>query len=305
MDVGDADQAFARLNAGNRRVRGSLVYDVEADVSCFKAIADAFTSDVMNLFAGAGDTSEHPVFVVGMPRSGTTLVEQILASHPDVHGAGELNLLSEVSGGALFPTLGRELPAWGRAYAERLAALAPGKRRVVDKMPSNFQFLGLIQLMLPNARIIHCRRDPIDTCLSCYSRKFADRQDFSYDLRDLGRYYRAYEDLMDHWRRLLPHDRLLEVRYEDLVNDLRTEAERLVAFCGLEWNEACLDFHRTDRPVQTASVNQVRQPIYRSSVSRWKQYARHLEPLLGALGAHCGRVSVSARPPASTDRAVV
>jgi hypothetical protein len=141
----------------------------------------------------------------------------------------------------------------------------------------------MIRLMLPNARIVHCRRDPVDTCLSCYSKKFAGSQDFAYDLRDLGRYYRAYDSLMDHWRQLLPPGRLFEVRYEDLVEDLRVEAGQLVGFCGLDWDEACLDFHQTSRPVRTASVNQVRLPIYRTSVGRWKPYAAHLGPLLAAL----------------------
>ena len=288
MDVGEPDRAFARLDAGNRRMRASLGYDVASDVARFETIARAFPPELMRRLAGEGEPSDRPIFVVGMPRSGTTLVEQILASHPEVHGAGELNLLNEVAGSALpAPSPGlsrRTLAAWGTTYATRVAALAPGKRRVVDKMPSNFQFAGLIGLMLPNARIIHCRRDPIDTCLSCYSKKFAGRQDFAYDLGELGRYYRAYAALMDHWRGLLPSDRLLEVAYEDLVDDLPAQARRLIGFLGLDWDDACLDFHRTSRAVRTASVNQVRQPIYRTSVARWRPYAAHLGPLLAALG---------------------
>jgi hypothetical protein len=177
-----------------------------------------------------------------------------------------------------------DLAALGRAYADQVAALAPDKRRVVDKMPGNFQFAGLIALMLPGARIIHCQRDPIDTCLSCYSKRFTGRQDFAYDLGDLGRYYRAYDTLMAHWRALLPPERFIEVRYEDVVADLRGEAERLVGFCEVAWDEACINFHRTARPVRTASVNQVRQPIYRTSLARWTSYEAHLQPLLAALG---------------------
>ena len=292
MDVGEADRAFAHLTAGNRRVRGALAYDVEADVSRFAAVARTFTPELMDRLGGAGFGDERPLFIVGMPRSGTTLVEQILASHPQIHGAGELGLLDEVVGRAWprgFPPsasdlAGADLSALGRAYAERVGALAPGSRRVVDKMPSNFPFAGLIALMLPGARILHCRRDPVDTCLSCYSKRFAGRWDFAYDLGDLGRYYRAYDALMAHWRALLPSERFAEVRYEELVGNLRGEAERLIAFCGLAWDDACLDFHRTVRPVRTASVNQVRQPIYRTSLARWKPYAAHLGPLLAALG---------------------
>jgi hypothetical protein len=231
-----------------------------------------------------------------MPRSGTTLTEQILASHPKVHGAGELTalqrMLNSVAGpdrkllgypqmmSALLP---QDLATLGRAYVERLAALAQGKPRVVDKMPANFQFAGLVHLMLPNARIIHCRRDPIDVCLSCYSKNFSERKDFAYDLRELGLYYRAYEALMAHWRGLLPPERFIEVDYEAVVDDLEGQARRLVAFCGLDWDEACLDFHQTSRQVRTASVNQVRRPIYRSSLARWKPYEHHLAPLIEAL----------------------
>jgi tetratricopeptide (TPR) repeat protein len=295
MDAGEPDQAFARLDAGNRRMRAAIRYDVAADEDRLAAMARAFTPELMARLAGGGDPSEMPIFIVGMPRSGTTLVEQILASLPGVHGAGELNVLNEVVGAARLDVakgLGSPPPgalaALGRAYAARVAAVAPGHRRVVDKMPGNFQYAGLIALALPNARIVHCRRDPVDTCLSIFSKKFTGRQDFAYDLAELGRYYRAYDALMAHWRGLLAPERLLEVRYEDLVGDLEGEARRLVAFCGLPWDGACLDFHRTTRPVRTASVNQVRQPIYRTSVARWKPYAAHLGPLLAALGDLAG-----------------
>jgi hypothetical protein len=231
-----------------------------------------------------------------MIRSGTSLIEQVLASHPEVHGAGELTVLADAAAGAIgpdraalgypgfAPTLTAEdLAAVGRAYVDQVAALAPGKRRVVDKLPANFQFAGLIHRALPNARIIHCRREAVDTCLSIYSKRFVGRQDYAYDLRELGLYHRGYETLMDHWRGLLPADRFIEVDYEDVVGDLEAQARRLVAFCGLDWNAACLDFHKTQRPVRTASANQVRQALYRTSVGRWKPYERHLGPLLTAL----------------------
>jgi tetratricopeptide (TPR) repeat protein len=290
MDVGEPDRAFAHLDRANRQRRAGFTYDVEADVDRFAAIARSFSHARAAEAPGLGDPSDLPVFVVGMPRSGTSLIEQILASHPEVHGAGELKALGQVVAGAaeLANRPGRDLAALGRAYVERAAPLAAGKRRLVDKMPGNFQYAGLIRLILPNARIIHCRRNPLDTCLSCYSKKFNERQDFAYDLRELGLYYRAYDQLMTHWRALLPAERFIEVRYEDVVDHLEAEARRLIAFCGLEWDAACLDFHQTRRPVLTASAAQVRQPLYRTSLARWELYRSHLAPLLQALGLAAG-----------------
>jgi tetratricopeptide (TPR) repeat protein len=296
MDVGDAGHAFAHLNAGNRLRRDSLSYDARADVARIEAIAAAFSPDLMRRYAGLGDPSQLPIFIVGMPRAGTTLIEQILASHPDVHGGGELTqlgaLIDEASsfGGVLYgyPQLlshltSERLAQLGGAYCEQIASLALGRRRVTDKTPANFLYAGLIHLMAPNGRIIHCRRDPRDTCLSCYTTLFSSGQRFTYDLGELGAYYRSYAGLMDLWRELLPPDRFTEVRYEAVVADLEGEARRLVAFCGLEWDEACLDFHKTERQVRTASANQVRQPLYRGSVGRWERYADHLAPLTAAL----------------------
>ncbi len=176
------------------------------------------------------------------------------------------------------------------------APLAPRARRITDKMPANFRYAGLIHLALPNARIVHMRRDPVDTCLSCFSILFGGDQPFTYDLGELGRYYRAYQRLMEHWRAVLPPGVMIEVQYEALVGDFEPEARRILAHCGLEWNEACLDFHQTERPVHTASSVQVRQPIYRSSVGRWRPDAEELRPLLDALAAS------NARPEASDAR---
>jgi tetratricopeptide (TPR) repeat protein len=297
MDIGDADQAFAHLDAGARLYRRGLRYDVEADLAEMKAMARSFDAERLARSAGLGDASEQPIFIVGMPRSGTTLVEQILASHAQVFGAGERSALEQAAmarlGSGLSPLARAErmaaftpadLAALGESYAAGAAALAPGYRRVTDKMPSNFRLIGLIRLILPHARIIHCRRDPRDTGLSCYARKFSRGQNFTYDLRELGLYYRGYAGLMDHWRAIVPPDRLLEIAYEDVVENLEAEARRLIAFCGLDWDEACLAFHRTSRQVRTASVNQVRQPLYRSSLARWRPYQRHLGPLIEAAG---------------------
>jgi tetratricopeptide (TPR) repeat protein len=301
MDLGEVDQAFAHLDAGNRLHRATLTYDVQADVAQFATLAQVFDAESLNAPAGSGRPSDRPVFIVGMPRSGTTLVEQILASHPQVFGAGELSLLErliiEKTGPHLAPTdrarrLGRldggDLAALGAAYVEAISRLDPSAQRITDKMPANFRFAGLIRRMLPNARIINCRRNPLDVGLSCYARRFSRGQGFTYDLHDLGVYHRAYDALTAHWRRSIPVDRWLDVDYEAVVGDLETEARRLIAFLGLDWDGACLDFHRNGRVVRTASVNQVRQPIYRSAVARWKPYERHLEPMRKALAGEAG-----------------
>ncbi len=297
MDAGEAEPAFAHLAEGNRLKRATIDFDVESAANWLSDIAMTFDRERMTRFASAGDPSAMPIFIVGMPRSGTTLVEQILASHPQVQGAGELTILQKmvdrISGPDLRPIgypqlveqlLPEDLARLGGHYVERLRGLSQGRSRVVDKMPANFLYAGLIHLILPNARIIHCRRDAVDTCLSCYTKLFHGEQKFAYELRELGLFYRAYERLTDHWAKLLPAQRYTEVCYESVVDDLESEARKLIAFCGLEWNEACLEFHKTQRPVRTASVNQVRQPIYRASVGRWKAHARHLGPLLDALG---------------------
>ena len=294
LDLGDSARAFHYLNEGNRMKRATFSYDAEATSRWVASIAETFSADLLAAKAGLGAASAMPVFVLGMPRSGTTLVEQILASHPAVHGAGELRHVQKlVDGLGVFPQAvpgltAEQLAAMGQAYAAEVGKLAQGKAHVVDKMPSNFLYAGLIRLMLPNARIIHSRRDPVDTCLSCYSKLFANEQSFTYDMGELGRFHRDYQKLMAHWRAVLPASHFLEVDYEAVVDDLETEARRMLEFLGLPWNDAVLEFHRTERPVLTASVNQVREPIYRSSAGRWRAHAAELQPLLAALGLDQG-----------------
>ncbi len=287
------EEAFAHLQKGNAIKRRTIAYDESREIGGMDAIAAAFTPEHMQELRGSGHPCEVPVFVLGMVRSGTTLVEQILASHPDVHGAGEMTYLPELvregQAGKDFPAGFAALPPdrlrqLGAAYAARLTAIAPKARRVVDKQPYNFLQVGLIHLALPDARIIHVKRDPLDTCFSCYSLMFAGDVGFVYDLGELGRYYKAYEALMDHWREVLPEGAMLEVQYEDLVNDLPGQARRIVEYCGLKWDERCLEFHKSSRVVVTASLYQVRQPVYKSSVGRAQAYASHLGPLREALG---------------------
>ena len=291
LEAGDAARAFAHLGRGNGSQRSLLEFDVDEQLAVMEAMARALDAETIRQLAGGGHDSDRPVFIVGMPRSGTTLVEQILASHPLVHGAGELPLMGQlagrlpVAGDGLSEALSPDaLATLGGEYAKRVRALAPGAARVTDKMPGNFLFAGLIHLMLPHARIIHCIREPLDTCLSCYETKFATGNRFAYDLRELGLHYRGYRRLMEHWRTVLPADRFIEVRYEEVVADLEGQAGRLLAFCGLDWDEACLQFHRTRREVWTASASQVRRPLYRSSVRRAQGYEAYLGPLVEALG---------------------
>jgi hypothetical protein len=231
-----------------------------------------------------------------MLRSGTTLVEQIVARHPLVFGGGELKHFAKAIANtpakqgrcSQFPEMvaslsGDDLRYLGRCYLDELKRLAPNPARITDKMPANYLFVGLIHLALPNATIIHMIRDPHDTCISCFSTLFTEPQPHTYDLAELGRYYRSYQALMVNWRRVLPPGRILDVHYEDLVANPEATARRIIAHCGLEWDARCLDFHRTTRPVLTASATQVRQPIYTNSVGRWRAYEALLQPLLAEL----------------------
>jgi Sulfotransferase family len=300
-DLKEWERAFPHFIEGARIKRERLAYDANADAARTQRIVALIDSDFVSRLRGAGDPSEVPVFVLGMPRSGTTLTEQIIASHPEVYGAGELNELMDI---VQQPTVGlafRPFPdnlenltpeiltAWGQAYVGRLRERAPTARRITDKMPANYLALGLIPLLLPRAKIIHVQRNPADTCVSCFTRLFNRHQDATYDLAELGHHYGLYARLMDHWRRILPAGSFLEVQYEDIVADTEYQARRLIDFCGLEWNSACLAFHKNKRSVRTASVTQVRQPIYNSSVHRWKHYEKFLEPLLASLGEYAPR----------------
>jgi tetratricopeptide (TPR) repeat protein len=294
-DLGDYDRAFAALHHANAIKRREFGFDIAEAEAHYRAIEETFSADFLDRHADQGDPSELPIFVVGMPRSGTTLVEQILTSHPDVHGAGELPDLvglARTLPGLLetetpYPAClgGADAVPWkdlGAQYVAGLRRHAPESRFITDKLPENHQKVGLISLILPRARIIHCRRDPVDTCLSSYKLLFTTGQKFSYDLRELGCLYRLYDRLMRHWARVLP-GRVLDVRYEEMVTDQEAQTRRLLAHCGLEWDESCLRFHEVERKVLTASATQVRRPIYKDSVQKWRRYEAHLGPLLEAL----------------------
>ncbi|NWB46006.1 tetratricopeptide repeat-containing sulfotransferase family protein [Pseudomonas gingeri] len=290
LDTGDSARAFHHLDTGNRLKRSTFAYDSQTARQWMQSIAGLFSDEFQSARQGQGAASSLPVFIVGMPRSGTTLVEQILASHPRVQGAGELSSLRlAVENQGRFPQnlancSAQDLARVGHDYLERIKPLVDARDRLVDKMPGNFVYAGLIPLILPGARIIHCRRDPVDTCLSCYSKQFSGEQLFTYDQTELGQFYRDYDALMRHWRQLLPAESFIEVDYESVLDDLEGQARRLISFIDLPWDEACLDFHKTRRVVRTASVNQVRQPLYKTSKGRWRAHAEHLGPLLAALG---------------------
>jgi tetratricopeptide (TPR) repeat protein len=309
-DIGEFDRAFEQWLKANALIRQDIDYDEAADEQFFHQIVERFDSGLFDRFQTAGDPSSVPIFILGMPRSGSTLVEQILASHPQVLGAGELPGLHIVANSTLgsdnrpapFPacvsTFGvHDFRRLGRAYLDTLVPLPDGKSRLTDKAPTNFVYVGLIRLMLPNAKIIHTMRDPIDTCLSCFSKYFTTAIKFSCDLGELGRFYRRYTELMDHWRKVLPTGSMLDVGYENVVDNLEEQARRLIDFCGLPWDDRCLSFHKTKRPVTTASCVQVRQPLYRSSLERWRRYEAHLGPLLVELPKRSTAQSSEVPPP--------
>jgi len=293
-DVGDHRRAFDHMLAGNALKRRQVDYDEAKALARLDRIRAVFTADLIREKAGRGDPSPLPIFIVGMPRSGTTLIEQILASHPAVFGAGELREMARLSAqigaadAVVFPEAvaglsGEALRGIGARYVEAARRLAPYAQRVTDKMPGNFSLAGLIHLALPNARIIHACRDARDTAFSCFSLLFASGLEFTYDLGELGRYYRGYLALMAHWRAVLPRGVMLEVHYEEVVADLERQARRIIDHCGLEWDDACLSFYKTERSVLTASATQVRRPIYQSSIGRWRPHAERLQPLLREL----------------------
>ena len=296
---GDYDGAAENLRQGNDlcqtlwRAQGQS-YDPAEHTAFVDRLIAACTPEFFARTRGFGVESERPVFIVGLPRSGTTLTEQILASHPRVYGAGELNLLKQ-DFDALPGAVAADLPPveclarlddkaarqLATAHLARLAERDAAADRVVDKMPENYLYLGLLAVLFPRARIIHCRRDLRDVAVSCWMTHFRHIR-WAADHEHIAARFADYRRIMGHWRRGLPAP-VLEVDYEETVADLEGVARRLVSWCGLEWDPACLAFHETARPVRTASVTQVRQPVYSRSVARWKHYEAHLAPLMDRL----------------------
>jgi tetratricopeptide (TPR) repeat protein len=290
---GDTAHAFECFEQAN--VIQKLTFDIAAYRTWIDRIINVFTADFFAQWRDVGHASDLPVFVVGMPRSGTTLTEQIIASHPQAGGAGELNRLrrfAERYGYRKDPgTVARNLSALGQKgiaeLAENVLGLlkfhAPNASRIVDKMPHNFETLGFIALLFPKARVIHCVRNPADNCWSCYQNRLSKGHPYAKDLTTLGLYYREYVRLMEHWRRVLPMP-IHESRYEDMTSNPEQSVRNILGFLGLPWDPACLDFHKSEATVSTISHHQVRQPVYRSSVERWRRYEKQLAPLIEALG---------------------
>jgi len=287
--LGSFDEAFESFSKGN--LLAGFNFDSEKHTKKIDCRIAAFLPEVMGKLTRAFNRSERPVFIVGMPRSGTTLVEQIVAGHSEVFGAGELRFLPDLVHSlpsTVYPvdieTITREvLDGLAKQYLDRLDELDQIATRVTDKMPRNFLDLGLIALLFPGARIIHCIRDPLDTCLSIFFQDFTSTHDYSSDLASIGYYYKEYQRLMLHWQTVIDIP-IFEVRYEELVDQQEQISREMIEFCGLSWDAHCLEFHQQKRTVATASYDQVRRPIYRSSLARWKNYETYLEPLKEALG---------------------
>jgi len=294
-DMRRYDDAFAAYAEGNR-LKHTLISPNEAGkVALVERVRAVFDEQFFASRPRPVRADKAPIFIVGMPRSGTSLIEQILSTHPDIHGAGELPELEDLVF-ALAMEAGKPVEAYpdvaamlsadellrlGDIYTEHVWQLAPEATRITDKMMANFLHVGMIYLMFPNAKIIHAMRDPMDSCFSCYANLFAKNNlEFTYDLGSVGRYYARYIQLMQHWQRVLPTGTILELRYEDMVADTEDQARRLLEYLDLPWDPRCLNFHENKRIVKTASAAQVRKPVYRSSVARWKHFEAHLGPLL-------------------------
>jgi tetratricopeptide (TPR) repeat protein len=297
--LNDYDRAFTCFQKANRRKSRLYPFDKLAYDSQIDDLTRCFDIDFFNQRSDWGSRSDLPVFIVGMPRSGTTLVEQILGAHPQAHAAGELPFMQQLatsldsanpvpatSHAGRFSALDqKQADQLAHQYLLKLQALEPTAHRVLDKQPGNFSRVGIIFTLFPAARIIHCKRNPMDTCLSCYQQNFDQGLSFANDLEDLGHAYRGYLRIMEHWQSLFP-DRILDIEYESLIENSETESRRLLKFCDLEWDPGILDYKDRNQPVTSASLWQVRQAIYKSSMGRWKTYEKYMGPLIQELSTN-------------------
>ena len=297
-DMGDYDKAFSYYERGNSFKRSQSRFISEDLTAEFKAQAEVFSQGFVQKYTDSGFDAPDPIFIVGLPRSGSTLLEQILASHSKIDGTMELpNILSlaqklrrgdKMSGTSHYPSIlktmdAQSLRSFGEAYINDTRVHRGQAPFFIDKMPNNFRHIGLINLILPNAKIIDARRHPMGCCFSAFKQLFHEGQEFSYGLKEVGTYYKDYVDLMDHWDEVLP-EKVLRVQYEEVVADLETQVRRILDYCGLDFEESCVSFYETDRAVRTPSSEQVRQPIYKSGVEQWKNFEGNLDPLKQALG---------------------
>jgi tetratricopeptide (TPR) repeat protein len=290
-DAGDYDHAWEFYDTGNQRQRPLVSYDPVGFETRHEQIAEVFSRELLERHAGEGFDSDAPIFIVGLPRSGSTLIEQILASHSCVEGTLELSTLGEIAVSvglhrrdrreypeAVRDLRGRDFRAYGKQYIDETRIYRTTDRpRYTDKLPNNFSHIGFAHLILPNAKIINARRHPLDSILGSYKQLFGKGQHFTYDMEELVLYYRQYHEIMRHWHRVLP-GKVLDVHYEETVGDFEAQVRRILAHCGLPFEEACLRFHETERAVRTASSEQVRQPLYTRALGTWRRYEKHLRP---------------------------
>jgi tetratricopeptide (TPR) repeat protein len=293
-DMQENSQSFDALLKGNRLHRNTIKFKISDEERVFGKFVETFDESFFKAREGYGIDDNMPIFIVGMPRSGSTLIEQILSAHPDVYGAGELIILPEQLK-KLSSDQPEQVPAKIAAmklqaittmadeYITEVRKLSADSRFVSDKMPINFLHIGIIKLLLPNAKIIHSVRSCEDTCFSIFKTKFTGMHNYAYDLSELGQYYRLYHQLMEHWHRLFPDD-IYDVVYEKITAEQESETRKLLDFCGIGWDDKCMQFHKSKRSVATASNVQVRQPMYRSSVGGWRRFEQQLQPLIDALG---------------------
>ena len=290
-DLKEYKKAFLKFEEGNRLYRSSITYSTKSRTRLFFLLKENFNKEFFDSYTSLSSQGNKMIFVIGMPRSGTSLVEQILSSHSLVYGAGETRYLKEAVDASLFNIDGVLFPKnikmhdpnsfdiLGLNYLKLIGALGKDEGRfVVDKMPYNFMHVGLIHRSLPNAKIILCEREPLDNCFSIYKQKFGIGNDFAYSLKETGEYYNLYKDLINHWESVLPK-KMFRVSYEDLIANQEKVSKKMIDFCQLDWEEECLNFHSTKREVNTASAVQVRKPIYKTSVNLWEKYKDNLGPL--------------------------
>lgn len=293
-DMNEHESAFLHYKKGAVKQRSSIDYNIQKDEQLFECLISNLDKKFFRQVIKTCETEE-PIFIIGLPRSGTTLVERIINSHSDVFAAGELlnfgietKWLSETSGSDLLTPqvinalMKKDISSLGKSYIESTRGTTGQTKHFIDKLPFNFLYAGLIAKALPNAKFIHLKRNAMDSCFSMFKQKFALAYHYSYDLEELGQYYLLYNQLMDHWHKMLP-GKILDVSYETLVSDQENISRQIIDHCGLEWQESCLQFHKNKDAVTTASAAQVRSPIYSSSIDKWRQYEKYLGPLKNVL----------------------
>ena len=287
-DKGDHKKSFYYYKKANFLKRSTIKYSSKNNVDLFKNIKRTFNKFVINKFKNYGAKDMSPIFIVGMPRSGTSLIEQVLASHSKVFGAGEITYLDDtinkffIHKKTLFDSktfFKKNFCNAGNYYIKKIKEISPDKKYIINKLPLNFRWLGLIKLILPNAIIIHCKRNPMDTCLSVFQQNFyAKGNEYSFKLSEIGIFFNLYIDIMNHWKKILPNC-FYEIEYEDFINNQKKETKKLLDYCNLKWENKCMNFHKTIRPVRTSSDHQIRKKIYSNSINRWKIYKQELKKL--------------------------